>query len=97
MNSFCEISAGERRGKRDQVLGSEHQSTLPGLRETRTQVRPPQTGVGIWAHKPRHPHNPRNVDIRLPEKGAFKFPWREAALPNHLDDEVDSDHDVDHT
>ena len=27
-------------------------------------------------------------------KGEFKLPWREAGPPDHLDDEVDSDHEV---
>jgi len=33
----------------------------------------------------------RRVDVRLPGKGEFKLPWREAGPPNHHDDKVDSD------
>ena len=34
---------------------------------------------------------PRKVDIRLPGKREFGISWCEAGLPNHLDDQVDSD------
>ena len=34
------------------------------------------------------------LDVRLPEKGIFKLPWREAGPLNHLDDKVDSDQQV---
>ena len=34
------------------------------------------------------------VDIRLPEKGEFKLPWRKAGPLYHLDDYVDSDQQV---
>jgi len=34
------------------------------------------------------------LNVRLPEKGIFKLPWRKAGPLHHLDDKVDSDQQV---
>ena len=36
----------------------------------------------------------RKVDVRLPGKGGFNLPWREAGPPNHHDDKVDAGQQV---
>ena len=33
----------------------------------------------------------QKVDVRLPGKGGFKLPWREAGPPHHLGEKVDLD------